>query len=193
METKRAERPTLEQLNRELDRRNHRTAYGRAMRGTIWTLVVVSAVAIICSTFFFSVLQIQGTSMEPNLEDEQLVVASKAKQFNTGDIIAFYYNNKVLLKRAVGFPGDWINIDENGNVFVNGEQLDEPYVQEKTLGQCDIKLPYQVPDGRWFVLGDHRATSVDSRSKVIGTVAKEQVIGKIVFRIWPLSKFGRIE
>lgn len=186
-------RPTLDQLNRELTRRHHRNAYTRALRGTIWALVVVAAVSIICSTFFFSVLQIEGTSMEPTLKEGELVIASKAKNFQRGDIIAFYYNNKILLKRVIGFPGEWIDIDQDGTVSVNGQDLEEPYIHDKSLGECDITLPCQLPDERWFVLGDHRSTSVDSRSKVIGNVAEEQLVGKVILRIWPLSEFGPIQ
>ncbi len=193
MEKRSPERPSLEQLNREMERRKHKKAYGMALRGTVWTLVVVAAAAIICSTFFFSILRIQGTSMEPNLGEGELVIATKTTEFNSGDIIAFYYNNKILLKRVAGSAGDWVNIDQDGTVFVNGQELEEPYVQEKALGACDITLPYQVPDERWFVLGDARATSVDSRSEIIGAVAQEQVVGKAVLRIWPLSKFGEID
>ncbi|WP_312635877.1 signal peptidase I [Oscillibacter sp.] len=192
MGTQKNTRPTLVQLNQELDRRHHKKAFNRALRGTVWTLVVVAAVAIICSTFFFSVLQIEGSSMEPTLNEGELVVASKSKHFQRDDIIAFYYNNKVLLKRVMGFPGEWINIDQDGIVYIDSQALEEPYVQENALGQCDITLPCQVPEERWFVLGDHRATSVDSRSKVIGNVAEEQLVGKVVFRIWPLSKLGSV-
>ncbi|MGE4276982.1 MAG: signal peptidase I [Lawsonibacter sp.] len=192
MDTQKKTRPTLEQLNKELDRRRHKNAYNRALQGTIWTLVVVAAVAIICSTFFLSLLQIEGSSMEPTLNEGELVVASKSKHFQRGDIIAFYYNNKVLLKRVIGFSSEWVDIDENGNVSINGQDLEEPYIQEKALGECDITLPCQIPDERWFVLGDCRSTSVDSRSKVIGNVADEQLVGKVVFRIWPLSEFGPI-
>ena len=184
--------PTLDQLNRELDRRHYRSNYTRALRGTIWALAVVAAISIICSTFFFSVLQIEGTSMEPTLKEGELVIASKAQNFQRGDIIAFYYNNKILLKRVIGFPGEWIDIDQNGTVSVNGQDLKEPYVHEKSLGECDITLPCQLPDERWFVLGDHRSTSVDSRSKAIGNVAEEQLVGKVILRIWPLSEFGPI-
>ncbi|MEA4933583.1 MAG: signal peptidase I [Lawsonibacter sp.] len=192
MDTQEKTRPTLEQLNQELDRRHHKKAYNRALQGTVWTLVVVAAIAIICSTFFFTVLQIEGSSMEPTLKEGELVVASKSKHFQRDDIIAFYYNNKVLLKRVIGFSGEWIDMDQNGTVSINGQALEEPYVQEKALGECDITLPCQIPDERWFVLGDHRLTSVDSRSKVIGNVAEEQLVGKVVFRIWPLSNFGSI-
>ncbi|MEA4954338.1 MAG: signal peptidase I [Pseudoflavonifractor sp.] len=193
MDTQEKTRPTLEQLNRELDRRLQKKAYNRALQGTVWTLVVVAAVAVICSTFFLSVLQIEGSSMEPTLNEGELVVASRSKHFQHGDIIAFYYNNKVLLKRVIGFPSEWIDIDENGNVSIDGHDLEEPYVQEKALGECDITLPCQIPDERWFVLGDRRSTSIDSRSKVIGDVAEEQLVGKVVFRIWPFSEFGPIE
>lgn len=130
--------------------------------------------------------------MEPTLNEGELVIASKAMNFQRGDIIAFYYNNKILLKRAIGFPGEWIDIDQDGTVSVNGQEPEEPYIHDKSLGECDITLPCQLPDERWFVLGDHRSTSVDSRSKVIGNVAEEQLVGKVIFRIWPLSKVGPI-
>lgn len=192
MNTLKETRPTLEQLNRELSRRDRRKTYNRALRGTIWALIVVASVSILCSTFFFSVLQIEGSSMEPTLEEGELVIASKEKNFQRGDIIAFYYNNNVLLKRVIGFSGEWIDIGQDGTVTVNGQDLAEPYLHDKSLGECDITLPCQIPDKRWFVLGDHRSTSVDSRSKVIGNVAEEQLVGKIVLRIWPLSKIGPI-
>ena len=185
-------RPSSEQLKEELQRVKHQARYKKAMQGTIWTLVVVAATAVIISTFFFSVLKTQGTSMEPILEDNQLVIAIKTKNFETSEIIAFYYNNKILIKRVIGNAGDFVNIDENGDVYVNDVMLFEPYALDKTHGEGDVVFPYQVPENRWFVLGDHRATSADSRNSIIGTVNEEQVIGKVVLRIWPLSQFGLI-
>lgn len=185
--------PTTQQLKDELNHARYKTRYGRALRGTIWTLVVVAAVAIICATFFFSVLKIQGSSMEPVLQEGELALAIKTNDFDSGDIIAFYYSNKILLKRAIAASGDVVNIDEDGNVFVNRVELDEPYVLDKCLGDGDVEFPYQVPDSRWFVLGDHRSTSVDSRCSIIGTVTEEQTVGKVVLRFWPLSKFTIFE
>ncbi len=185
--------PSSEQLKEELKRVKNRDRYKKAFRGTIWTLVVVAAASIILSTFLFSVLKTQGTSMEPVLADGQLVIAVKTNYFESGDVIAFYYNNKVLIKRVIGHAGDWVDIAENGDVTVNEVLLDEPYVVDKALGDGDVTYPYQVPENRWFVLGDHRATSTDSRNSIIGNVSKEQVIGKVVLRIWPLSQISSIK
>lgn len=184
--------PTTQQLKEELHREQYKSRYRGALRGTVWTLVVVAAAAILCATFFLSVLKIQGTSMEPVFQKGEMVLALKTADFKSGDIIAFYYNNQVLLKRAIGAPGDWIDIDEEGTVYVNGEKLDEPYILEKSRGDGDVEFPFQVPDGRWFVLGDHRSTSSDSRSSIIGTVSGEQIVGKVILRFWPLSALSFI-
>lgn len=154
--------------------------------------MTVAAVAVLVATLVTPVLQITGSSMTPTLHDGQLVVSLKGGSFSQGDVIAFYYNNKILIKRVIAGPGDWVDIDQYGNVSVNDQPLDEPYLTDKALGECDIELPYQVPDGRYFVMGDHRATSVDSRSTTIGCVAEEQVVGNIAFRIWPLTELGPI-
>lgn len=190
MSSETIQRPTLEQVENELDRRNRKKRYARALTSTIWTLVVVAAVSVIFANFFLSVLRIQGTSMVPTLEDGEIVVALRTSRFERGDITAFYFNNKVLLKRVIGMPGDWVNIDEDGNVYINDVLLDEPYLPAKALGEHDITFPYQVPESRFFVLGDHRDISLDSRSNVIGAIAEEQIIGKVVFRVWPLQKLG---
>ena len=150
--------------------------------------VVTAAVGILISTFFLSVLQIRGTSMEPTFHDGDLAVTTHSKSLETGDIVAFYYNNKVLLKRVVGFPGDWIDFAEDGRVIVNGEKLDESYVLDPGEGgNVYITFPYQVPEGRYFVLGDHRSTSIDSRSEHLGTVAEDQVLGTVKAVVWPLT------
>ena len=131
--------------------------------------------------------------MTPTLQEGEIILSVKNSEFETGDIVAFYYNNKILIKRIICGPGDWIDIDEDGTVYVNEVRLDEPYLAEKALGECDISLPYQVPEGRWFVMGDHRSTSVDSRSTAVGCVSEEQIVGKIIFRVWPFTRLGAVE
>ena len=154
---------------------------------------MVAAIAILVATLWLPVLQITGSSMTPTLEDGQFVVAIKNDDFQPGDITAFYYNNKILIKRVIASEGDWVDIDADGNVYVNGLLLEEPYIQEKSLGECNIELPYQVPDGKVFVMGDDRAISLDSRTTAVGSVSKEQVLGQVMFRVWPLKEFGSIK
>lgn len=184
--------PTVAQLEQELKRENYRRRYNRVLRSTIYTLVTVAAVAVLVATLFLPVLRIYGTSMTPTMTDGDIVVSVKQGSFERGDIIAFWFNNKILVKRVIALPGEWVDIDEDGNVSVNGEPLDEPYLTEKALGECDIELPYQVPDGRIFVMGDHRSTSSDSRNSAVGCVAEEQIVGKLVFRVWPFENFGSL-
>ena len=185
--------PTLDQMEEEISRLKYRKRYGRALRGTVYSLAVVAAVAILVATLWMPVLQITGASMAPTLVDGQFVVAVKKSEFQTGDITAFYYNNKILIKRVIASAGDWVDISENSDVYVNGVLLEEPYIKEKSLGECNIEFPYQVPDGKVFVMGDDRAVSLDSRTTAVGPVSKEQVLGRVVFRVWPLSAFGRVE
>lgn len=187
------ERPTLDQLKAELKRERHKLTYGATLRSTIYSLVTVAAVAVLVATLLLPVLQIYGTSMSPTLEDGQIVVSVKTGKLEQGDIVAFYYNNKILVKRVIAGPGQWVDIDEEGNVYVDGQLLDEPYVVEKSLGSCNIELPYQVADGRWFVMGDHRSVSVDSRDRAVGCVSEEQIVGRLTFRIWPLSDASSLE
>jgi signal peptidase I len=185
-------RPTTEQLKEELNRARRGEEYRRTLRSTVYILLIVAAAAILTATLWLPFLQVTGTSMEPTLETGQIVVALKNSSFRKGEIVAFYYNNKVLLKRVIGNPGDIVDIREDGTVTVNGEELNEPYLSEKSYGNVDITLPYQVPDGRIFVMGDHRATSADSRLSAIGCIPKENIVGKVAYRIWPLSKSGMI-
>lgn len=184
--------PTIEELEQELQRERYKKRYRRTLRSTVGVLVTVAAVAILIATLLLPVLQIYGTSMSPTLTDGEIVLSLKETDFKRQDIVAFYYNNKILVKRVIARSGEWVNIDEDGNVTVDGAALDEPYLTEKALGECDIELPYQVPEGRLFVMGDHRSVSVDSRSKSVGCVAEEQIVGKLVFRIWPLSALGKL-
>ena len=186
------ELPTTEQIERERKRLRYRNRYNRTLKSTIAVLVVVAAAAVLIATLWMPVLQIYGNSMVPTLEDGQIVISVKTSNFQSGDIVAFYHGNKLLIKRFIAGSSDWVNIDEDGNVFVNDEKLDEPYLTEKAFGNTNIELPYQVPDKRLFLMGDNRDVSIDSRNTAVGCVAADQIVGKVVFRIWPLSEFGPV-
>ena len=185
--------PDVEQLEAELKRVKYKRRYKSVLKSTVFTLITVAAIAVLVATLWLPVLQIYGSSMTPTLQDGEIIFSVKTSEFDPGDVIAFYYNNKILVKRVICGPGDWFNIDEDGFVYVNDQPLEEPYLSERALGDTNIELPYQVPADKFFVLGDHRATSVDSRNTAVGCVAQEQIVGKIIFRIWPFNRLGHIE
>ena len=184
--------PSVEQLESQLREERYKVRYRYALRTTIYTLLAATAAAILAAKLWIPVLHIYGTTMSPTLAEGQLVVSVKSRRLSQGDVVAFRYNNKILVYRVIAGPGEWVDIDADGNVFVNGEALEEPYLTEKALGQCDIELPYQVPDKQYFVMGDHRAASADSRSTTVGCVPVSAVVGRLLFRIWPLNAIQAI-
>lgn len=188
-----AENLTTEYVESELQAFEQRQARNRVMGRTALGLATASAIAILLAIIMLPVLKIYGTSMSPTMYEGDIVVSIKGLEMEQGDLISFYYNNNILVKRVIAYAGDWVDLDPDGTVYVNGVQIDEPYVTDKAYGKCDIPLPYQVPDGCIFVMGDHRATSKDSRSKDIGSVPQEKIVGKIEFRLWPLTKFGKLK
>lgn len=182
--------PSMEQVEGEKKRLKHKAAYKKALSGTIYVLVVVAAVSVLISSLILPVLQISGDSMEPTLHSGEIVVAIKTKNFETGDLCCFSWNNRTLIKRVIAGPGEWVDIKDDGTVYVNYKKIEEPYVTGKSLGETDLTYPYQVPENSYFVLGDQRETSIDSRNTVIGCIYKDQFIGKVQFRIWPFTNIG---
>ena len=185
--------PTADQIEAEILREKYNIKYKQVLKSTFASLVVVAAAAVLIATLIFPVLQISGSSMEPTLNDEEIVVLIKTTNLKQGELCCFSYQNKLLIKRIIGLPGDSINIDENGYVYVNGTAIDEPYVIDRALGECDIEFPYMVSENHYFVLGDHRSTSVDSRSSVIGLVSEDYIVGKIFYRVWPFDRLSQVK
>ena len=185
---KQAALPTVEQLETERKRYRRKKAYFKALRGTVAVLTYMAAVAALIATLVLPALQIEGTSMEPTLVNGDIVLLAKTTVLDRGDICGFSWNNKTLIKRVIGVPGDWIEIDTDGTVYLNGEKLDEPYAVQIAFGECDLEFPFQVPQEQYFVLGDMRESSIDSRNTLVGCVETEQIIGKIIFRVWPLKE-----
>ena len=184
------ELPRIDELKGELRRERYKRRFRRVLRKTVDALIVVAAIAAIIATLVLPVLEIAGTSMEPNLNDGDIVLLVKTDKLETGDLCAFYYSNKILIKRVIATPGDYLWLEDDGTVFLNGTELQEPYLTEKALGECDISFPYQVPENAFFMMGDQRETSIDSRSSVIGCISSDHIIGKIVCKFWPISEFA---
>lgn len=184
--------PSVEQLKKELKEVKHKKQYGRVLRSTIYVLLISAACAVLVATIFLPILQLYGTSMEPTLSENEIVIAFKTTDFEQGELVAFYVGNKLLVKRFIAGPGQWVDIDDEGNVYVDGEMIDEPYIEEKAIGACNIELPYQVPENKYFVMGDKRETSVDSRNTAIGCIDDDEIVGRVIFRVWPLKKIGPV-
>ena len=194
MKSKRkSDAPTLPQLEKELLREQYKNRYSSVLRSTISTLIIVAAFAILVATLWMPVLQIYGNSMDLTLEEGQMVVCSKGAEIEQGDLLAFYVGNHLLVKRVIAGPGDVVDITPSGTVYINGQELPEPYVTEKMKGECDVEYPYQVPEYSYFVMSDNRSNCVDSRASVVGCVAEEHIMGKVIFRIWPFNSFGKVE
>ncbi|MBQ6877035.1 MAG: signal peptidase I [Oscillospiraceae bacterium] len=185
--------PVAEEVEKELKREQYKTRYKKTLKSTVFALITAAAIAVLVATLWLPVLKIFGSSMSPTLAEGEIVVSIKAKELKPGDIVAFYYGNKVLVKRYIAGPGTWVDIREDGVVLIDDSILVEPYIEEKSFGICDIELPYQVPEEAYFLIGDHRETSVDSRHSSIGCISDEQIVGKIVFRVWPLDRFGFVK
>lgn len=183
-------RPTTEDFRKELERMEKKSKYIKMLRSTLYILLSVAAMVVLVATLWLPILEVTGNSMEPNLSSGDIIVSVKNAEIEQGDVVAFYYNNKILLKRVIGTPGDEVTIEMDGTTSVNGVELEEAYVTDKSLGESDLEYPYQVPDSEVFVMGDHRSTSIDSRLSSVGTIPKEYIVGKVYFRIWPLNKIG---
>ncbi|MBR2067625.1 MAG: signal peptidase I [Solobacterium sp.] len=187
------EMPSSNDVEKELERIRYKRRYGSTLRSTVLTLISVAAIAVLISMLLLPVLRIYGSSMTPTVTDGDIVLAIKTGRLKSGDVIGFYFNNKILIKRVIAEPGDWVDIAEDGTIYINNEEMEEPYISEKAYGETNIKLPYQVPEGKVFVMGDHRSVSIDSRNTAVGCVSEEVIVGRILWRIWPFDLFGKID
>lgn len=187
------DKPTIAQLKTELNREKYRSRFGSVLWNTIFILIVVAAVTVLVAVLWLPILEIYGTSMAPTLEEGEIVMAVNIQKFERGDVVAFYYGNKLLVKRVIGLPGERVNITEDGVIYVNGVALKEPYIRELSLGDCDVELPIEVPFEKYFVVGDNRKTSLDSRSTSVGCVGEDQIAGKVIMRVWPLNKLSVVK
>ena len=185
--------PSLEHLEAELGRVKHRRNYVSALRSTVFSLLIVAAAAVLIAMLVLPIMQITGASMTETLQDRDIVVALRGSSYETGDVIAFYYNNNILIKRVIAHTGQWVDITEDGTVYVDNVRIDEPYVSDKAFGDCNITLPYQVPEGKIFVMGDHRSTSLDSRNTALGCISEDMVVGRLLLRVWPVTGFGTVK
>ncbi len=185
--------PSTKEIENAYKSEYYKVNFFNIVRSTIFILTVASAVAVLVAVLLLPVLRIYGKSMEGTLDDGNLVISVKSSNFKSGDVVAFYYNNNILVKRVIAQSGQWVDMDKSGNIYVNQVMIDEPYLKEKSYGQTNVEFPFQVPEGRIFVVGDNRANSIDSRNKTIGTISEEQVVGKLVFKIWPLSEIGTVK
>jgi len=185
--------PSTAEVEQELKREQYKQRYKKTLKSTVFALITAAAVAVLVATLWMPVLQIFGTSMTPTLQEGQIVICAKTEKMKVGDVVAFYYGNKVLVKRYIAGPGSWVEILEDGTVLVDGVVLEEPYLEEKALGITDLEYPYQVPDGTHFLIGDQRSTSVDSRHSTVGCIPTDEIVGKIIYRVWPMEAFGTVE
>ena len=185
------ELPTIEELEAEINRKKHKQNQHHLMRNAIYVLIVVAAVTSLISIFFVRALKTFGSSMTPTLEDGDIVAVYLTDEAEPGQLVAFYFNNKLIIKRVIALGGSVVDMDEAG-VFVDGSPLEEPYLTEKALGEVSVEFPFTVPDGQYFVLGDNRITSTDSRSSIIGCVDPDNMLGRVIFKVWPLGEFGKI-
>ena len=184
---------TIDEIEKTLKKEKYKSRYIKLLLSTIYILIIVSAISAIIATLIMPVLKISGSSMTPTLKEGEIVVSIKTKNINKKDVVAFYYGNKILVKRIIASSGDWVNIDEDGNIYINDSLLNEPYITKKNIGTINIKLPYQVPEGTYFVLGDERESSIDSRNTKVGTIEENNIIGKVIFKIWPIKRIGKIK
>lgn len=192
-EKKKIELPSLTQLEAELDRENRKRRYRGELGKMAGVLIVLACVLALAADMMLPVLQVNGTSMEPTLRQGDVVISMRGADFTRGDMIAFYHSDKILVKRVIGLSGEWIDINSDGDVYIDGVLLQEPYLEEKSFGECNIELPCQVSKGKVFVMGDHRSVSEDSRSSRIDCVSQAQIIGKLKFRVWPFESIGPVQ